>query len=237
MPLRVRLKCLKGNSPFWAIFVCIIALMFIAVFNGSFFAYYCIYNIGHQEWIAPLCTIGAAVSIVGALMVPAMVKKMEKRYVMAFSAALWLLSSVILAIWPGYTGALVYQIVSGCASAIGLAALWSIVPEAAEYGAWKNGVASPGLVYSICMFALKAVTGFASYGVAAILGLTGFAAALGMNQPESVLNGIRLGIVFVPMAMSILVIISTFFMKKVDRKQMEIIAADLAKRAEASVSE
>lgn len=228
-PLRERAKCLKGNVPFYGILLCIVCLMFTSVFAGTTFAYFCIYNLGHKEWIAPLTTIGAVISIGGAFTVPFLAKKIEKRFVMIISAALWIAASIILAISSGYFGALLYQIVSGCASAIGLAVLWSIVPETAEYGEWKNGVASPGLVYSICMFMLKVTTGFATYGVTAILSLTGFDPKI-PAQTASVLSGIRIGIVVVPAIMSVLVIAFTFCLRSIDKMKFEIISAELAQR-------
>ena len=229
-PFKERIRCLRGNVPFYGIFLCILFQMFVSVFSGTFFAYFCIYNLGHQEWIAPLTTIGAVISIGGAFLVPTLVRKTEKRYVLIISSVLWIAGAAVLSLVGGYAGSLIYQVLCGCATAIGMAAVWSIVPETADYGEWKNGVAAPGLVYSICMFILKVTTGFATYGVAAILSLTGFAPELGAVQPNDVLSGIRTGIVVVPLIMSALVIACSFCLKPIDRKNMERISAELASR-------
>ena len=218
---RERLRTLKGNKPFYGIVLSIAFLMFIAVFGGTFFAYYCMYNLRQPAWIAPLVTIGGAAGIVAsAFLVVPLTKKFEKRQVLMLGSALWIVGSLLLIIIGGYVGGVVYQIVTGAGNAICLAAIWASVPDMCDYGAWKNKVASPGIVYSICMFVLKVVTGFASYGVGAILSLTGFDAKLGLDQAVSVMNGIRVSIGIVPAAFGLLIILCTFLMKDIDKEKM-----------------
>lgn len=220
LPLKTRLRTLKGNKPFLGIVLSIAFLMFVAVFGGTFFAYYCMYNLGHAEWIAPLVTVSGVVGIVGALLLVPLTKRIEKRQVLALGSAMWLVGSLLLVAIGGFTGAIIYQAITGFGQALAMSSIWAAIPDMCDYGAWKNNVSSPGIVYSICMFVLKVVSGFATYGCGAILALTGFDAALGLNQLSSVVSGISFSIAVVPAICSVIVILCSLLMKDVDRDKM-----------------
>lgn len=223
LPFSERIKVIKGNKPFWGIIISMILLNFMAVFGGTFFSYYCMYNLQHPEWIASLVTIGGAVGIVAALfLVVPFTKKYEKRHLMLLGFALYIVASLLLILIGGYTGAVIYQIIQGAGNAFAFAGIWAAVPDMSDYGAWKNKVNSPGLVYSICMFVLKVVVGFASYGVGAILDATGFDATLGLAQVEKVVRGISISIGIVPAILGVVAIACTFLLKDVDKAKMPL---------------
>jgi len=221
VPFKERIKVIKGNKPFWAIIIAMVLINFMAVFGGTFFAYYCMYNLQHPEWISSLVTIGGAAGIVAALVfVVPLTKKFEKRTLMCFGFLGYIIGSLLLITIGGYTGAVVYQIISGIGNSFAYAGIWAAVPDMADYGAYKNKISSPGLVYSICMFTLKVVVGFASYGVGAILDATGFDATLGLAQLDSVVKGISVSIGIVPAILGVVAILATFLMKDIDKAKM-----------------
>lgn len=198
LPFSERIKVIKGNKPFWGIIISMILLNFMAVFGG-------------------------AVGIVAALfLVVPFTKKYEKRHLMLLGFALYIVASLLLILIGGYTGAVIYQIIQGAGNSFAFAGIWAAVPDMSDYGAWKNKVNSPGLVYSICMFVLKVVVGFASYGVGAILDATGFDATLGLAQVEKVVRGISISIGIVPAILGVVAIACTFLLKDVDKAKMPL---------------
>ena len=220
-PFSERIKVIKGNTPFWGIIVNMLLLNFIAVFGGTFFAYYCMYNLKHPEWISGLATIGGVAGIVAAFFfVVPLTKRIEKRQLMAMGYILYIIGSLLLIIFNSRTGAILFQLFTGVANSFCFSAIWAAVPDMCDYGAWKNGVSSPGLLYSICMFVLKVVVGFASYGVGAILNATGFDATAGLNQAEAVVKGINISMGIVPIILGVIAIAATFMMKAIDKKNM-----------------
>lgn len=141
---------------------------------------------------------------------------------MLLGFALYIVASLLLILIGGYTGAVIYQIIQGAGNSFAFAGIWAAVPDMSDYGAWKNKVNSPGLVYSICMFVLKVVVGFASYGVGAILDATGFDATLGLAQVEKVVRGISISIGIVPAILGVVAIACTFLLKDVDKAKMPL---------------
>jgi len=223
VPFRERIQVIKGNKPFWGVIISMVLLNFMAVFGGTFFAYYCMYNLQHPEWIASLVTIGGVAGIAAAMFfVVPFTKRYEKRQLMLLGFACYIVGSMLLILIGGYTGAVIYQIIQGAGNSFAFAGIWAVVPDMSDYGAWKNKVNSPGLVYSICMFVLKVVVGFASYGVGAILDATGFDAALGLAQAEEVVHGISISIGIVPAVLGVLAILCTFLLKDVDKAKMAV---------------
>lgn len=216
-----RIKVISGNKPFWGIIISMILLNFMAVFGGTFFAYYCMYNLQHPEWIASLVTIGGAAGIAAAMfLVVPLSKRFEKRHIMCLGFACYIIGSLLLIAIGGYSGAVIYQVIQGAGNSFAFAGIWAAVPDMSDFGAWKNKVSSPGLVYSICMFVLKVVVGFASYGVGAILDATGFDAALGLAQVSEVVRGISVSIGIVPAALGVIAIVCTFLLKDIDKAKM-----------------
>lgn len=214
----------------------VIALSFFAtVFTGMYFTWYCNYVLQQPTWVASLTTIGALVAIAVVLVMPRLVARFEKRQLIAFGAFFTFAAHVWLYFFSSYVGTMVYQIMKGIGIVFMQSNMWSVIPDCADYGEWKNGVAAPGLVYSVMMFILKCTTGVASYVVLFVLKSVGWVGANGMNQTAAAVAGIRTSFIVGPMILCTVLIACTLLLKGVDRANMAKVAAELnARRAQAS---
>ena len=224
--LKQRFQCLKGNTPFFALVLCVLSSMLVSVFCGISFGYYCMYNLGHAEWIAPLTTISCVFGIAAALVMPLLVRKFEKRHVLLLGCCMNILAVIILVNTENYAGALAYEIIGpGAGDAFVLSAIWSMVPDAADYGAWKNKIASPGIVYSVNMFVIKMAGGLGAYFVGFILSLFSFDAEAAVQTPET-LFALRQAMLYVTIILCVIGILLTFGCRKIDKARMKIVQAE-----------
>jgi len=110
------------------------------------------------------------------------------------------------------------------------AIVWAMYADCADYGEWKNGRRSTGLIFSGALFAQK--TGLAvGAGLAGwILSIFGYIA--GNAQSESALLGIRLMFSIFPGILALMAAASIFFYK-IDREQIHEIERVLTERRKA----
>ena len=235
--LAAELKALMRNLPWIALFVSgVFSLMQVAVRNGAliyYFKYYVGDDGGRIFWIldqtAVFLSLGTLSMILGVTLTRALTLRFEKRNLMI---ALTVLSAGISSLffflppdqfWPMVALNCLGTVVAGPLAPL----VFAMNADCADYGEWRSGRRTTGLIYSGGGFAAKmglAVgAGLAGY----ILALFGFIA----NQPqtETALFGIRLMFTLIPSVMSLLGAAAILFYR-LDRAQLERIEADLAKR-------
>ena len=229
------LKALLSNGPWIALFISAIAvLMNLAVRNGALL-YYFKYYVGDDgtsiflifDKTSVFLSLGLLAMVAGVTLTKSLSQRFEKRHLMialttlnAFSMALfffippeyyWLMVAVncIGSFLNGPTPALV----------------WSMYADCADYGEWKTGRRTTGLVFSTVLFAQK--TGLAvGAGLAGILlGIFGFVA--NEIQSEEALFGIRVMFSVIPAILAVMGAMAIFFYK-IDRDTITQMEADLA---------
>ena len=235
--LRAELRALARNLPWIALFVSgVFSLMQVAVRNGGLL-YYFKYYVGDDGarvfWIFDLTAIfmslGTLAMILGVAMTRPLTRRFEKRQLMIVLTVLSaVLSGVFFFLTPEQFWLMVFL---NCLAAIIAGPLAPLVfamnADCADYGEWRSGRRTTGLIYSGGGFAAKmglAVgAGLAGY----ILSLFGFVA----NQPqtETALLGIRLMFSLVPAALSLVGAAAIVFYR-LDRAQVERIEQELAER-------
>lgn len=225
-PLKVRAKVFVGNKPAFGMMGIMVLTFFGLVYMGTLFAYYCIYVLGRPDWTASLATVGASIAIVVALIIPRLLGRFEKRHMLVTGALICVFAHVVLFFAKTYSMVLVYQVIKGIGTSCLLSNIWSIIPDTADYGEWKNGVAAPGLVYSVMLFLLKCTTGAASFVVASILSAVGFKGTLAV-QEASTISGIHNAIIIGPIIIMTLLALCTLLLKSIDKKNLDHVIDEL----------
>lgn len=96
--------------------------------------------------------------------------------------------------------------------------LWGCMPNAADYGEWKTGVKSTGLIYGLATFAIKVAVAITSYLSGWMLSLADYDATLTQQTPQTI-NKIYMCYGIFPVIVGILAII--FILPyNLDRKTM-----------------
>ncbi|MGK0375139.1 MAG: GPH family glycoside/pentoside/hexuronide:cation symporter [Arenicella sp.] len=238
------LRAIWNNGPWRALFISAIAtLMSLAVRFGVLLYYFKYYIASDDTPIFLIfdksdlfLSIGMLAMIVGVMLTKTLSDRFEKRSLMIVLSSLNALSMAVFFFIPPeqYWLMVVVYSIGNLLNGPTPALVWSMYADCADYGEWKTGRRTTGLVFSTVLFAQK--TGLAvGAGCAGImLGLFGFVA--NEAQSDSALLGIRLMFTFIPAMLAIIGAVAIIFYK-IDRKMLHQMEADLAvKHAERDVT-
>ena len=240
--LKAELRALGRNLPWIVLFVSgVFSLMQVAVRNGGLI-YYFKYFVGDDGaplfWIfdqtAIFLSSGTMAMILGVTLTRPLTRHFEKRHLMIVLTVLSAVtSSLFFFLSPDQYLLMIALNCLGSFIAGPLAPLvFAMNADCADYGEWKSGRRTTGLIYSGGGFAAKlglAVgAGLAGY----ILALFGFIA----NEPqtETALLGIRLMITVFPAVLSLLGAVAILFYR-LDRSLVGRIEGELEERRQASL--
>ena len=126
-------------------------------------------------------------------------------------------------------GIVISSIIRGIGNACGGATMWAMVSDTIDYGEWKTGYRTEGLVNSACSFGYKIGNGIGSALLGIILEVGGYVGDAAV-QTASALHSIEICFVWIPIAVyaSGLVIMKFW---KLDKEFPQIIADLKARQA------
>ena len=152
---REKFRPILGNRPFWKLMTIIFFLMAHAYASSSLFAYICIYNLGHEEWVSPLLTTGFAVQtlITGALFY--LGRRFEKRVIMLAGGLCVLIANCCLVFANGFAMAAAYEVLLGTGNGLFMGISFAMLTDVADYTEWKSGIVLPGIISAFATFAMK----------------------------------------------------------------------------------
>ncbi len=138
------------------------------------------------------------VQIVGMFFIAMLVKKYGKRNVFALGLVLDIIGMLILHFSGGVMAVIIISsIIRGIGNACGGATMWAMVSDTIDYGEWKTGVRTEGLVNSACSFGYKIGNGIGSALLGLILEMGGYVGEAAV-QTASALSSIRICFVWIP---------------------------------------
>ena len=87
----------------------------------------------------------------------------------------------------------------------------AMIADTVEYGQWKTGHRTEGLINSSAGFGMKLGTGIGTIVLSAVLALGHYDVTLGAAQPASALTGFQFLIIFFPMILGLLGVVVLYF--------------------------
>jgi GPH family glycoside/pentoside/hexuronide:cation symporter len=228
--LKLDFRAMLGNGPWITLFfAAIFTLMNVAVRNGAIM-YYFKYYVGDDgsaiflifDKTAVFMSIGLFVMVAGIACTKALAARFDKRKLLIVLSFLNALTMAVFFVIPPEQ----YWLMVGV-NAVGTfivgptpALVWAMYADTADYGEWKSGRRTTGLVFSALQFAQKMGLAVGAGLSGIILSLFGFIA----NQAQSDLSitGIRLMFSIFPAALAIAGIVAIYFYPLTDKKVREI---------------
>lgn len=188
-------KALFKNSPLLTL--CIANLLTFSAYNVKLAVqvYYCQYVLKSIAIVSYMGLFGMSCVFIGVAMVPFVSKKIGKKYTYMLGCAIWA-GSDILAFFLA-KNAVVFIIFTAFAylgNAFVNSLNWALVSDAVEYGEWKTGVRSEGVVYSFFTFFRKLSQAIAGFVPGIVLAWIGYVP--NAVQKASTLVGIK-GLMFI----------------------------------------
>ena len=191
IPLKEQLPAVLKNKYFW---LCILIGAFTLLMNANAIAaqvYYCNVVLGGPMYMATLMSIGQLPGIIILFFMPYFSNKFSKRVFMSFGGILLIAGFCLIGIADtNRTLLLAGTILRSIGVGPMFAGIYAFIADAADYGEWKYGVRSEGLMASSQSIGSKIGIGLGSGVTAWILAFVGYDAAAAA-QSATVVSGIR----------------------------------------------
>ncbi|MCD8340568.1 MAG: glycoside-pentoside-hexuronide (GPH):cation symporter [Clostridiales bacterium] len=205
--LKQQFPAVMKNKYFWLL---LLIGTFSLLMNANAIAaqsYYASYVIGDAMFMSTLMTAGQAPGIIILFLMPAISKRWSKRAYLSMGAVLLIAGFLI----TGFAGTNTTLVVIGVViRALGagplLSAVFALVPDVVEYGYWKFGVRSEGLISSAQSIGSKIGMGFGSAMCAWILAAVGYDGTLEV-QSAAVVNAIQINYTYVGAALGVVILV------------------------------
>lgn len=191
VPMRQQLPAVLKNRYFWL-------LMLVGVFSllmnanaigGQIF--YCNVVLNNPMFMTVLMTAGQLPGVVVMFAMPAVAKRWSKQAFLGAGAVLLILGFALTGIAGSNTTLIVIgTVIRAFGAGPLLSAVFALVPEVVEYGYWKTGIRSEGLISSAQSIGSKIGIGLGSALTGWILAAVGYAGPAA-EPTAAVVNAIR----------------------------------------------
>lgn len=179
----------------------IVLMSLVNVFSmaaQSLFVYFATYNLGDRSLLPTLMAITAVAMLVGMLPVPALVRRLGKKFTFGLLTVLKAATSIAYYL-VGYGDlTMVYVMTFLNALMIGGTGIviTAMIADSIEYMQWKTGTRSEGIIFSVQTFMAKITTAFGGFVGGITLTFVGYVP--NVVQSPSALAGIFLVLTLVP---------------------------------------
>ena len=228
VPLKKNLKALLQNK-YWVIMILYMLMSFISSGLGGINIFYAQWVLGDPAKVAVIGILSFMPIAVGAVFMPVLLSKFSKKTITLIGGIVMMIGLLIIAVFPeNFTMIMVGLIIRGLGIAPGAVAAFAMLGDVADYGEWKTGIRSEGLIFSAGTFAEKVGSGVGGLILGVVLGLGGYVSQ-GATQSTEALFAIKAIFAYLPLAFTAICILLILFYD-LDKKLPEI-AEDLkAKR-------
>lgn len=216
VPVLVGIKALFKNK-YWIMMTGMLTLFFLMyAINGGSTVYYAKDILGDKNLVGTINGIFNIVQICGMFFIAMMIKKFGKRNIFALGLVLDIVGMLILNYSNGAMSLIIISsVIRGLGNACGGATMWAMVSDTIDYGEWKTGYRTEGLVNSACSFGWKIGNGIGSALLGLILEAGGYVGTA-ITQTETALFSIEICFIWIPIAIYVigLVIMSFYHLDK-----------------------
>lgn len=163
VPIGIALKALFTNK-YWVNRILFALVITIATMTTSVNVYYAQYWLGDENLVGMLSMANVLPMILSLVLVNFFMKRIGSRNTSLLGVGVMLVGFVMQAISPtNYLVILVGQGIRGFGTGLASTVTSVMLGDTIDYGEWKSGVRTDGLVFSASSFGTKVGTGLASY--------------------------------------------------------------------------
>ncbi|PLR33152.1 hypothetical protein CYR32_14595 [Chimaeribacter coloradensis] len=233
-PLLDGVRAIGRNTPL--LLLCLVNLLTFSAFNVKLVAqvYYCQYVLRDIGILPYMGFFSMGCVFLGVACVPWLSKHRGKKVTFVLGCAIWALGDLCNYFWPT-PGALPFILFSCLAffgSALVNSLYWAFASDAVEYGEWKTGLRTEGMVYSFFTFSRKLSQAIAGSLPGVVLAWVGY-------RPNSVQtptaeHGITLLMFIYPGLLALLTLVVWWCFYRLDEVRYEGILLALQQRRQAT---
>ena len=211
VPISLGFKALVKNK-YWFMATLNLVLIFIAQgVNGSSEVYYAKEVLGNGNLVGTFSVALQVTQIVCMFFIAGFVKKFGKRDVLMTGAAIMIVGYGIMGIGAERLPVLIAGcMLRGVGNAGISACMFAMVTDTIEYGEWKTGIRTEGLINSAASFGQKIGNGLSNVVMGAILAAGGYVGTAA-TQTASAISAIKVSYIYVPIVLTVAQIIVLAF--------------------------
>lgn len=211
IPISLGFKALVKNK-YWFMATLNLVLIFIAQgVNGSSEVYYAKEVLGNGNLVGTFSVALQVTQIVCMFFIAGFVKKFGKRNVLMTGAAIMIVGYGIMGIGAEKLPVLIAGcMLRGVGNAGISACMFAMVTDTIEYGEWKTGIRTEGLINSAASFGQKIGNGLSNVVMGAILAAGGYVGTAA-TQTASAISAIKVSYIYVPIVLTVAQIIVLAF--------------------------
>ena len=164
------------NSPLIRIFILFLCVYTFNIMVSCVGTYYITYNAQRPEMMGFFSMLQVLPSVVPLLFVPAMVKRLGKKAVVMIGCVISMIGCVAFFFCPdtAFIAACISKSILSFGYGIELGIMWSLLPDAVEYGEYMTGKRAGAVVFSLASFAIKIGLTIAGVIPTIVLGAVGY---------------------------------------------------------------
>ncbi|WP_195938541.1 MFS transporter [Romboutsia sp. 1001713B170131_170501_G6] len=213
VPFKVGIKALFKNKYWIQITLCLVCIFIVFSINGGSSVYYAKFILGDEKLFAPINMTSNISQIIAMFIMAPFIKKFGKRNVLISGSVILILSNIMFMVGgQSYFSIIFASIIKGIGNAGVGATMFAIVSDTIEYGEWKTGYRTEGLINSASSFGFKVGNGLGSAILGAILSIGGYIGSAAV-QSDSALMAIKVCFIYLPIIITVLQIIIMSFYK------------------------
>lgn len=216
----------KTNKPLRILLISMLMLEITYALRNGFSIYYIKYNFNAESYIPVVTGISIVSGMIGGICTPNITKKLGKRKTALIGIGINALGflSIFLLKYSNLTLMLAINTIMGIAEGAANISLASMVADCVEYGEWKTGKRSEGMIFSSNIFKTKLASAIGGALCGYVLAFVGYKA--NAVQTISTLNGMHVMYSLIPGIIAIFSIIS-LRRYNLTEKEYEAILEDL----------
>ena len=224
VPFKVGIKALFKNKYWIQITLCLVCIFIVFSINGGSSVYYAKFILGDEKLFAPINMTSNISQIIAMFIMAPFIKKFGKRNVLISGSVILILSNIMFMVGgQSYFSIIFASIIKGIGNAGVGATMFAIVSDTIEYGEWKTGYRTEGLINSASSFGFKVGNGLGSAILGAILSIGGYIGSAAVQSDLAIMS-IKVCFIYLPIIITVLqIIIMSFY--KLDKEYNTILQA------------
>ncbi|WP_206155008.1 MFS transporter [Clostridium muellerianum] len=223
-PLSKMFKALFLNRPLMVLNL--MSLLTISSYNlkVAMMVYYAQYNLGNAKLTATLNFVSIGCSLIGVAIMPFVVKKIGKKTTYLVGLFIWVVGDLINYMLPGSASTfMIFSAIAWFGTAFMNGLNWAFISDTIEYGEWKTGERTEGIIYSTYSFCRKLAQALAGFIPGVVLSIIGYVP--NVHQSARTLAGLKsLMLLFPAIGAGIAILAFIFLYNLTDEKYKEILA-------------
>ncbi|MET3557446.1 GPH family glycoside/pentoside/hexuronide:cation symporter [Streptococcus rupicaprae] len=216
------------QNKYWFMVIGVLLIGFISSGLGGVLIYYAQWVLGDIQLVAVLGMMSFAPIAVGAMLMPLVITRFSKKTLCIAGSVLSLFGLGLIAIAPdNYTMVLIGTVIKGLGLAPVAVAGYAMLGDTADYGEYKTGIRSDGMIFAAGTFGEKVGSGLGAVVLSIVMSMGGYVAQA-TSQTDSAIFSLKAAFIYIPMIFSALcILILTFY--NLD-KEYPLIKAELENR-------